>query len=68
MWNPLSEPQRAKLDNDFSYHKPFGIQAEIYEEIRKLTELYGITEKLTPQQLWLDKLNALETYLRKNKY
>lgn len=39
-----------------------------YEEIRKLTELYHVTEKLTPQQLWLDRLNALEAYLKKNKY
>jgi DNA topoisomerase-2 len=41
---------------------------EAYGEITKLTDLFNNTEKLTPEQLWLDRLMALETYLRKNKY
>jgi DNA topoisomerase-2 len=41
---------------------------EAYGEISKLTELFNNTEKLTSEQLWLDRLMALETYLRKNKY
>jgi DNA topoisomerase-2 len=41
---------------------------EAYAEITKLTELFKVTEKMTPEQLWFDKLVALETFLRKNKY
>ena len=39
-----------------------------YAEIAKLTDTFNATEKLTSEQLWLDKLIALETYLRKSKY
>jgi DNA topoisomerase-2 len=39
---------------------------EAYDEIRKLTELFNTTQKATAEKLWLDKLEALESYLKKN--
>ena len=39
-----------------------------YDEITKYQTQYIETEKLTPSELWLEKLNALETYLKKNKF
>ena len=41
---------------------------EAYKEIHKIRDLYMDTEKKTPENLWLDKLNILEDYLRKNDY
>ncbi len=38
-----------------------------YEEHSKLEELYKKTMLLTAQQLWIEKLTALEEYLKKNE-
>ena len=38
-----------------------------YDEHKKLEELYKKTSLLTAQQLWLEKLDALEAYLKKNE-
>jgi hypothetical protein len=41
---------------------------EAYKEIYKLRDMYTDTEKKTPEMLWMEKLDALEDYLRKNDY
>lgn len=41
---------------------------DAYKEITKLNTLYSETEKLTPAGLWLERLETLETFLKKNKY
>ena len=38
---------------------------EAYKEIYKLRDTYTDTEKATPEKLWLDKLVALESFLKK---
>lgn len=38
------------------------------EEITKLQKLYEDTVKLLPEQMWLEKLENLEEYLKKNKW
>jgi DNA topoisomerase-2 len=41
---------------------------EMTQKRTKLYDLYATTEKLTSEQLWIEKLDALETYLRKNHF
>jgi hypothetical protein len=38
-----------------------------YDEHSKLDELFKKTATLTAQQLWLEKLDSLEAYLKKNE-
>jgi DNA topoisomerase-2 len=39
-----------------------------YVDYNKLKELFETTSLLTPQKLWLEKLDALENYLKKHKF
>jgi DNA topoisomerase-2 len=39
-----------------------------YVDYNKLKDLYETTTLLTPQKLWLEKLDSLEAYLKRNKY
>jgi DNA topoisomerase-2 len=41
---------------------------EMTQKRTKLYDLYATTEKLTSEKLWLDKLDALESYLRKHGF
>jgi DNA topoisomerase-2 len=41
---------------------------EAYKEIYKLRDMYADTEKKTPENLWLEKLVALESFLKKNDF
>jgi DNA gyrase/topoisomerase IV subunit A len=41
---------------------------EMTQKRTKLYDLYATTEKLTSEKLWIDKLDALEAYLRKNGF
>lgn len=41
---------------------------EAYKEIHKYSDMYKETEKKTPSGFWMEKLDALEAFLRKNEF
>lgn len=50
MDNQLTVEQRAELDNVFSYHKPFGDQAQRYEVIRATAKAFAeVILRVTPR-------------------
>jgi hypothetical protein len=41
---------------------------EMTQKRTKLYDLYATTEKISAEKLWMDKLDALETYLKKHGF